>query len=743
MTESRRHDLAAIGLIAAVITILFIDVVIGTGVFYTRDVGLYHFPLRTVLRTIVENGEFPYWNPFISAGQPLAANPAHELFYPLTWLVMLPDFIYGFNWHALIHIYLAAFGMYAFLRSLGTLRAAAGIGGLSFALGGFMLSGLNLFPFLFSAAWLPLTCLFLRRFLSDHAPRDFALASLSLGMQFLVGEPVTIMQTGLVLGLYALSRPSRVRDVAAVAAVSVAALLVSAVQILPGIDHARDSVRAKGFTFESVSEWSTPPVRMIEAVYPDVFGSARIDGEKPYYGAHLYPGRGVPLFLSVYSGLLIVVAAFAGVASRVRGYLLYLSIVLLSLLLAFGSHAPLLRLLYDLGLLRSVRFPEKFLMIATFATVAFGAVALDQLLRGNARVRNAAIAIAALTAIVGVVLYTPLDLARGLVLAALLFLATRTRTVVAAALLGAFVLSDLAPRAGELAPRAPRAFYTSPPTVLRQLRGDHHDYRLFHIGNWSQRGRNRRDYLSETRNRSLVARNALLGLAPATYGVRGAMNLDFDLTALRASDELARAAWDLHEIFPRWLDYVTAMSNVRYVAIFRPAAQAVAEAGGDARLLEPIRIVEGLPHPRYYFATALATARDRKELVTRIASGRYGIRTAFVPDEPFQPAAGRVLRSAESANRVRMEVEAAGTAFLVMSVTAHKYWTVTIDGVEVQPVSTNLAYQGVVVPRGRHVVEMRYRNPLVAAGGAISAATLLALLFAGWRRRPAITMRDL
>lgn len=27
----------------------------------------------------------PYWNPFISGGQPLAANPTHEVFYPLTW----------------------------------------------------------------------------------------------------------------------------------------------------------------------------------------------------------------------------------------------------------------------------------------------------------------------------------------------------------------------------------------------------------------------------------------------------------------------------------------------------------------------------------------------------------------------------------------------------------------------------------------------------------------------------------
>nr|MDQ3283902.1 YfhO family protein [Acidobacteriota bacterium] len=104
--------------------------------------------------------------------------------------------------------------------------------------------------------------------------------------------------------------------------------------------------------------------------------------------------------------------------------------------------------------------------------------------------------------------------------------------------------------------------------------------------------------------------------------------------------------------------------------------------------------------------------------------------------------AGRVLRWRETANTAAIDVAADGTAFLVMSVTAHKYWSVTIDGVEVPSVLTNLGYQGVVVPRGRHLVVMRYRNPMIAAGAAISAATLLALLFFGLRRR-ASTMRDL
>ncbi|MFY9820550.1 MAG: hypothetical protein WAM82_04160 [Thermoanaerobaculia bacterium] len=74
-----------------------------------------------------------------------------------------------------------------------------------------------------------------------------------------------------------------------------------------------------------------------------------------------------------------------------------------------------------------------------------------------------------------------------------------------------------------------------------------------------------------------------------------------------------------------------------------------------------------------------------------------------------------------------------------MSVTPHKYWRVTIDGSRVDPIVTNLAYQSVLVPPGRHRVEMRYRNGLVIAGlwiSAVTAGLLLVLVAAGRRSHP-------
>ena len=77
-------------------------------------------------------------------------------------------------------------------------------------------------------------------------------------------------------------------------------------------------------------------------------------------------------------------------------------------------------------------------------------------------------------------------------------------------------------------------------------------------------------------------------------------------------------------------------------------------------------------------------------------------------------------------------------AFLAASVTGHRYWSATIDGQPAPLIATNLAYQGLVVPAGTHTIAMRYRNPLIPIGGAISLMTVLALAGAAWRRRNAI-----
>jgi hypothetical protein len=747
---SRRADLIAIAILLGFLTVLFADVLLGVNALYVRDVSHYYFPAKHVLRTIVLGGDFPSWNPYFAAGQPLAANPEHEVFYPLTWLILLPDFVIGFGLAIVVHLYLAAIAMYAFLRSLALRAPASFFGALSFVLGGISLSYLNLLPYLFAVAWLPLICLFTRRFLRDAQRRDFALASLCFGMQLLIGEPSTILQTGMLLGVYAAFRGARA--IGRVALICFAALLLSAVQMIPAIDHAAQSVRAEGFPFENVTSWSTPLARLGELIQPNLFGHQLVNEKRVYWGGALYPGRGVPFLHSIYAGIAVTVLALAGLIAGVRGRRLVLVLFALSLLLALGAHTPLWRVLYDTGLARSLRYPEKFLLLGLFTAIVYAAVVFEEL----ERVRKTAIvvagAITALLAIVAIIAFTPmharlfiglwqpparmlaemlalsrsgwmLAAARALLLLVLLRNFGRVRQPVWLALFGLFVALDLGLLLPELAPRVPADYYRQPPALAQQLPPFRAPYRVFHLASWQTAKAGW--YTTPQPDQYWIHRNAMYPPMTATWQIRSVIEPDYDRTALQPTEDFTRAVWAISTRRADWLNAVAAMSNAWYCAVFVPGPDAFAKAHGDRRVLQPVRLLELDPHPRYSFAGHLETA---DHFVEKVASARYPDGTAFIEGTPFRPAPARVIRVAETANTARIDVETRGRAFLVMSVTPQKYWHITIDGRAAPAIRTNLGYQGVVVENaGRHVVEMRYRNPLFAVGGAISLLALLVL----------------
>ena len=776
MTEpTRRHDALALAILAALITISFADVLFGTNVLYIRDLSQYHYPGKLVLREIVQGGEFPHWNPWFGAGQPMAANPQHEVFYPLTWLILLPDYRFAFHLLILLHVYIAAFSMYALLRSMAMRPAAAFFGALSFALGGAGLSYLNLLPFLFAIAWLPLICLFARRFLRGGSRRAFALAALFFGIQLLLGEPTTILQTGVLLGVYGVVSAGRSHGargaaiaIAKITLVCVAALLVSAVQMVPAIDHAADSVRARGFAFDLVADWSLPPIRLGELFHPNVLGHMNLANGDLYWGSALYGDRGGPFLISIYPGLLLSCLAMAGVLAGVRGRRTFLAIAALSVILALGDATPLWRVLFDAGVVRSLRYPEKFTLMLVFAVIVYGCRTLNAILSGDERTRRIAVRVGLgiSTIALGAALFSLtasharwfftfwepeerlaeamlaasatgwlLMLARGGAVVLLLRNVTTKRMPAWLAVAASFFVLDLLPLLHEAAPRQPAEYY-DPPALAKSLPTDRRPWRLFHHAAWHVRRPAVREYEHNRPDRSWIRRNGMFPMTPAQHGIRMALDDDYDLTALTPTADFVQSAADLSDLRRDWVDVVASMSNAWYRAVFLAPAETFAEARGNTKIVQPVGIIALEQVPRYRFAGHVEAIADRADFVRKVASNRFEKGTAFVRGQTFAAATGRVLSVRETANTARIAVETAGRAFLVISVTPHKYWRITIDGRDAQAVVTNIGYQGVPIPdAGRHLVEMRYRNPLFVPAGIVSVLSLIALAAIAVRTR--------
>lgn len=729
----------------------------------------------------------------------MAANPEYEVFYPFQWLILMPDFDTGYRLHILFHVWLTAVGMYLFLRSTRRSRIASLFGAIAWGYGGLTLSLINLLPILFAAAWLPLVLLFARRAFRRFRPRDAALASLFGGMQILVGEPTTLVQTWLIIGFYALWRMFRLRVRGVRALVDPAAILllilvwsiaIGAVQLIPAMDHAGDTSRSRGFDFDLVTAWSFPPQRVAELAFPHLFGRMDADGRTLWWaGSGLYGKPASPFFFSLYLGAAMFALIGAGLMTRRSGRIRLFLFAAPFILLALGHHTPLYEWAIRANLPVPFRYPEKFILSVLFAAVVFGSLLFDRVRRSDLRLARrasvlagvaglfaAAVAVSSLssfyesafTSLWGVggsrfkeqmLSVSSQDWALAalvhLTVATLLWLRTRGGGRGAwGPVMVAILVIELIPVGLDTSPRIQRGFYDAP-EIVNELDLERTDYRVFHEVDWYGRSKTARRWFSTGRGVYWVVRNGLYPMTPGNHGIRTVLERDYDRTALLPTVDLVRAMWDVRDAGQKkWASVFMAMSNVGYRAHYRDFDQEIERLGSDLRQIRPIELREVPLSPRYYLADHLVAIEGKEEFVDHLVREAPEPRTAFVHFEPFLPADGSVTVVSETSSTIHLEVSSEGDSFLVLSVTPHKYWKAEVDGEKATLETANIGYQGLRVPQGSHEVVVRYRNPLVVATAPVSAGGLLAVLLvvgsAGRRtnlgrsgdRRPAETPAD-
>src|SRR5581483_1739077 len=747
----RKAGLIAVGLIYLALFVWFSDVLFAGRSFYVRDLMRDHYPTKMIVRNAMKSGEFPYWSPFYAGGQPLAANPAYELFYPPQWLILLPSFQLGFTLHIVLHAFLAALGMFLLLRSLGLGVSSSAFGTTAFTFGGLYLSLIRVLPFLFEVSWIPLLLLFTRRWMLQRNRRDLCWAAFFGGMQALVAEPTTLMQTWALIGAYAIYRSLQAKKWAAnfggIIASGIAALLVAAAQFLPAMELAGNSVRARGLDFDYVvSYWSMSPARPLELFFPSFFDST-------YTAAGIarmklmYPG-GAAFLASIYLGLAVALLFLAGLIARRKGWLLVLSICVGSYFLAIGSHTPLLRFLYDIGLFRGIRYPEKFAMMAVITIIIWASITLDRLVNGDEEIAKWSVRIAigwfgfALLNILlsnnlgGEIHYWLRTLLRGAAVLAVLWAMRKRPAPVWAIALSLITLVDVQYLQKELNPTTPANFFDAP-AVTRELDPAKDQYRIFHAAdwNWAYNEPAALEWFGGTSSHEpwTFIRNGLMPRIPAQYGFQLAPDFDYANVYLLPTTDLITAFRNLRDSKRGgWETTFMAMSNAWYWTRFRSYQAEVQRTHDNPEEMRPVDFIPVTEkNPRFYFADSTEQAGSIDMFVSKMLSKQWSPRVAFIEDEAFTPAAGVVNSVKQSWNSATLDVESQGRALLVASITPEKHWHATIDGKPATLRVANIGYQALEVPAGKHKVVMTYRNPLVIAGIWISVLALAAVLGGG------------
>ena len=354
---------------------------------WLRDMALFAYPTKMYLRDRLFAGELPLWNPLLGLGRPFLGMVQPGVLYPGNLILALPS-PFGVDLFFVAHLFLAAYGMRAWLRALGSDETEASVGGIVLGLSGYLVSMLAGEGFyLVGVAWVPWMLATTARAPADERLRTRAAQAARLALlgalALTAGDPQALFLGLLACAFQAAAAPDRksvARGLAVVAAGGALCALIAAAQILPGLEVGAVG-RPGGALLEDAAHFALAPARLLELVWPGAFGEPYSRGW--FVHALVDEGTGVryqPWAAGIYLGLLtpmLAIAALLG-ARRQRIDVALLALGLCGLLLALGPHAPVWRAWFQLvpGA-RLFRYPEKYFFLFTLACAALAARGLS------------------------------------------------------------------------------------------------------------------------------------------------------------------------------------------------------------------------------------------------------------------------------------------------------------------------------------------------------------------------------
>lgn len=347
-------------------------VIAGARTFFLRDVFTTHLPLKAFGAEQLREGRIPAYNPTWGLGQPFRGNPNALPFYPGNLFYLVLPFWSAFGLHYALHWLIALAAMGALARGMGMGRPAALVAAVTYAGSGWMLSALTFYNLLAVAAWWPLVLLGAVR----GGRRGIALGGIACGLALLGGEPVAATLGLVPLLVAGITHLGWKRGFATAVAIGAVGLLIALPQVVALLRVLPFTYRgAHGMSAEQAAHFTLHPLRLMELMIPFPFGRPGWLGRFGVWTPSILPV--VPLFLSLYFGIVGLALAVAGARRQLWWSLLGASGLILAIF-AGDSGDLLVRL--SLGLFR---YPEKFLLWFALAVPLLAGWGLERVLAGG------------------------------------------------------------------------------------------------------------------------------------------------------------------------------------------------------------------------------------------------------------------------------------------------------------------------------------------------------------------------
>lgn len=725
-------------LVGGLLLATFAAVLVGRDTFFFRDFSTLAYPTIHYQREAFWRGELPFWNPLSHCGVPFLAQWNTLVFYPLSLIYLLLPLPWSLNLFCVLHLGLAAWGMYRWSRAWGTSAAASGMAAVAFAFGGLTLSS-HIYPnYLIALGWAPWV-VWVTQEAALRGGRWLVPAVLVGACQLLSGAPEIVLQTWvLTLGLCWFAPPGSVplfpRVVRGLSVVVLIALLC-APQMLPFFDLLRHSQRGSGYATQL---WTMPGTGWANLLVPLFRCFQTPQG--------FYYQIGQAFVASYYAGIGILVLALVAVLARSdRRVRLLAFLCLLALVVAMGDngflYAGLRKVFPWLGV---ARFPIKAVYLAGMALPLLAALGVDTLIdRATTRPKWLPLVLAGMAVLMfGAVAFQwsfpgPGEQPRAVLssaLSRLAFLAgtlglllrwawfsERGRGWLAATALGLLTWGDLITHSNALVPTLPSSALSG---------------RMAEIPPAAPPGFSRA--MTSARAEYLLLTRTLPSLLNDLYGSR--LSLWSNLNLLEGIAKVNGA-------ITLQIGYEAQLEQMLYALPPRDypglrAFLAVSHTSSPASPVEWVAVTNSLPLVTIGQAPRFVSDQDALRLVG--SSEFWPSETVLLPEAAR--TAVRATRVADAKARLtrlehsRLEIvtESPAATLLVVAQSYYHRWQALVDGQPAPLLRANHAFQAVEVPAGLHKVEFVYRDPLFRLGVIVSVITTAGLLIGFWlaARRP-------
>lgn len=332
------------------------------------DIPSLVYPWRMFVIETLKSGVFPLWNPYYFAGMPLLANFQSAVFSLSNIFFLFFPKINAWSIGIISQSFLTMFFTFLFLRHLKLSKIAAIFGGIVFAFSGFSLMWLEYNLHGWVGMWLPLLLLITDKIIETKKIKWVFLGSFILAIQIFAGYPQIVFYSLTAVAFYTVFfRHSLSLRVVLFVLLGIS---LAAVQILPGWEALRLSVRKIDPIANLSSGGFLPWENLIALLAPDFFGNPatyNFWGRPWYDNFALYVGV-LPLVFTVFTVFLR--------KDRVSQFFTFL--VFFALLLALPN--PVAKWISKTGIYGVNAISARIIFLLDFSLAILAALGLDWLI---------------------------------------------------------------------------------------------------------------------------------------------------------------------------------------------------------------------------------------------------------------------------------------------------------------------------------------------------------------------------